>query len=157
MPPDSADPFVVRIVPFQWDEAYIDLLCLRQAVLRADLPRYTLDQLREEAHDIHVALYRSGSSQAIGGYLIRQIGGWLQMRQVAVDPAEQKQGLGRRLVRHFEAHARERGVTRLFIEARGSAVDFYLRLGYHPTGETFSNAESTLENFRLEKHLSGLP
>jgi N-acetylglutamate synthase-like GNAT family acetyltransferase len=149
-----SDQFEIREIPFRFDEKYLDLLCLRQAVLRTPIgSTYTLDQLLDERNDFHVGLYPTSGDRAIGCCLIRKIEKWYQMRQVAIAPDYQGLGLGQRLVAYFEAYALANGIKQCYIEARDSAVSFYQKRGYHLTETTFLNEESSLENFRLEKYL----
>lgn len=57
--------------------------------------------------------------------------GWLNY--VAVDPAHQRQGLGREIVSEAEARLRELGCPKINLQVRTSnrsAIEFYERLGY---------------------------
>lgn len=56
---------------------------------------------------------------------------------VAIAPQFRRRGLGQRLLERFFAHARERGVTRIFLEMRrgNSAISLYEKLGFTPIGE----------------------
>jgi len=58
------------------------------------------------------------------------------------------------LVEYFENYARRNGVSNLFIEARNTAVDRYLKRGYIQMPGELLNQDSGLTNVRLEKHLS---
>jgi len=146
--------FVIKEIPFRLNVPYVDLLCLRQAVSRVSLPRFTWDQLSKEKDDIHVVLYPKDSSTAIGCCLIRKVSDWLQLRQLAVDKDWQGRGLSKMLVEYFENYARRNGVSNLFIEARNTAVDRYLKRGYIQMPGELLNQDSGLTNVRLEKHLS---
>ena len=53
-----------------------------------------------------------------------------KLHALFVDPALQGCGLGRRLVEHVEASARERGLERLELSSSITARVFYERLGY---------------------------
>jgi GNAT superfamily N-acetyltransferase len=48
-----------------------------------------------------------------------------------VVPERQRLGLGRLLVQHIEAHARQRGDVQLALSASLTGVEFYEQLGYH--------------------------
>jgi N-acetylglutamate synthase-like GNAT family acetyltransferase len=52
------------------------------------------------------------------------------VRLVAVVETEQRKGHGRALAARTEAFARERGVTRLLVNAAADAVGFYERIGF---------------------------
>ncbi len=52
------------------------------------------------------------------------------MRFVAVAPERQSQGIGKLMTEEFEAEAVRRGLKRVYLHARGTAVPFYIKLGY---------------------------
>jgi ribosomal protein S18 acetylase RimI-like enzyme len=61
------------------------------------------------------------------------------LSMLSVDPCRQAKGLGRRLVAAAERYARIQGATRArmtVIHVRQALIDWYLRQGYKPTGET---------------------
>lgn len=61
----------------------------------------------------------------------------LVLNQVAIHPDVQGQGIGRRLVEHLEARARELGYRSIALDTAEPAthlVDWYRRLGYEPLG-----------------------
>jgi predicted GNAT family N-acyltransferase len=61
----------------------------------------------------------------------------LKMRQVAVRPEMQGKGIGRALVEMSESIAQEAGSGFIKLNARDTAVPFYLALGYESEGEPF--------------------
>lgn len=146
-----SDDIYFDFVAFESDKAYADMLSLRSEVLRYGLPSFTADQLQSEKDDLHVGMYRG--SHLIGCCLIRREGDWLQMRQVAIGHKEQGKGLGSMLITYFENYSRSIGISKLFIEARVSAVPFYLRHEYVLQPESFVNDGSGLVNYRLEKFI----
>ncbi len=60
-----------------------------------------------------------------------------RLYQMAVSPALQRSGLGRRLVTTLEDRLRTDGVRRVHLHARAHAAGFYGRLGYQIEGEPF--------------------
>ena len=66
----------------------------------------------------------------------------LQLRGMAVDPATQGSGVGRLLVEAAVERLRAAGATRLWCNARDTAVPFYERLGWTITGPGFLHAPS---------------
>jgi GNAT superfamily N-acetyltransferase len=54
------------------------------------------------------------------------------VRLVAVIRSEQRKGHGRVLAARTEEFAREKGVTKLVVNAAADAVGFYLRIGFVP-------------------------
>ncbi len=144
----------IREIPFNFNQAYVDLLCLRQAVLRTPLGlTYTMDTLLAEADQAHVGLYTVGNSHAVGCCLIKKTAdGWFQMRQVAVHPTWQGSGLGTKLIQYFETYLLAQGGKRALIEGRAEIARFYLSKGYAQVGEAYLHPDTGMEHVRLEKH-----
>jgi phosphoribosylformimino-5-aminoimidazole carboxamide ribotide isomerase len=61
-----------------------------------------------------------------------------QFRKFAVDPAYQSRGIGSSVLTYITDFAKTNGGTRLWCNARLSAVDFYLKYGFSSTGKTFT-------------------
>lgn len=78
--------------------------------------------------------------------------GDVRMRQVAVVPELQGQGIGRAMVEYSEALARTVGFTRMILHARETAVAFYEKLGYAKVGERF--VEVTIPHWAMAKRLA---
>jgi GNAT superfamily N-acetyltransferase len=57
-----------------------------------------------------------------------------QVRYMAVDPAYQGSGLGRKILQSLEIQAWSQGVKRIVLNSRASAVGFYARQGYETIG-----------------------
>ena len=77
-------------------------------------------------------------SQTVAVLLLQPVDGrTLQMRQVAVLPAWQGTGIGSQLIAFAEGLARQHGYSTMVAHARGTAVGFYLRIGYTAVGEEF--------------------
>ena len=74
----------------------------------------------------------------------------VQLRGMAVDPATQGTGVGRLLVSTAVEELRAAGVTRLWCNARDTAVPFYERLGWTITGPGFLHAPSGLPHHPME-------
>jgi GNAT superfamily N-acetyltransferase len=137
---------------------YEATVSLRYEVLRKPLGLdFTPEQLAAEVTDLHCALWAFGVPEPPSPELLAclvltpQIGGEIKMRQVAVQPDLQGKGLGRILVEFSEQVARQRGFKRMVLNARDTAVDFYLRLGYEIEGEPFT--EVTIPHRRMAKSL----
>ncbi|MEA1617761.1 GNAT family N-acetyltransferase [Erythrobacter sp. T5W1-R] len=56
---------------------------------------------------------------------------------IAVDPQHRRRGLGEQLIGHLFDAARQRGITRVFLEMRrgNPAIALYGKLGFAPIGE----------------------
>jgi predicted GNAT family N-acyltransferase len=130
---------------------YDRTLDLRMRVLRAPLGLvFDAKDLAREAGDLHLAAFDSGRLIACL-VLTPQTGSAIKMRQVAVEPDRQGSGIGRRLVEGSEEVAREHGYREMVLNARDSAVPFYLHLGYQLVGEPF--IEVTIPHRRMRKLL----
>jgi len=127
---------LVREIP-HGSAAYDEVVELRREVLRRPLGMdYTPEQLAAEADQIHLVAY--DGITAVGCLiLVGGEDGEVKMRQVAVSPQRQGQGVGRVMVDQTEAFARRMGFNRMVLHAREAAVPFYLSLGYHIEGEPF--------------------
>jgi ribosomal protein S18 acetylase RimI-like enzyme len=133
---------------------YDEAVALRDRVLRRPLGlTFQPEQLSAEWSDLHLAAFLP-SGEMVGILLLTPATVVeVKMRQVAVAPEQQGQGIGAVLVRASEAEAVKRGFTKMVLHARETAVPFYLRLGYQTVGERFE--EVTIPHFRMEKSLSG--
>lgn len=125
---------------------------LRREVLRRPLGLdFSAEQLAGEEDQIHLALLHGDEALACL-ILVAHRDGEAKMRQVAVRPDLQGQGIGRQLVEASEAFAIRRGLTRMVLHARETAVPFYERLGYAVEGEPFE--EVGIPHRRMSKRLS---
>ena len=73
----------------------------------------------------------------------------VRMRQVAVRPDRQRQGIGRALVGFAEQSARARGYREIVAHVREPVISFYASLGYELTGSVF--IEVTLPHVHMRK------
>lgn len=116
---------------------YDEVVRLRYRVLRKPLGMvYTPEQLAAEAPYMHLALLRGGEVVACL-YCYPQDGNALRVKQVAVKPELQGQGLGRTIMEAAERLAASIGASQVVLNARQAAFDFYSRIGYEPFGEPF--------------------
>ena len=128
---------------------YRDLVNFRRRILRAPLGlEFTPEQLADEKADIHIGAYLNG--ELVGCAVLTAVdphGSVVKLRQMAVDPAHQGRGIGRRIVVFAEILSAEKGYREIVLHARESAAPFYERAGYVATGEDFHRGDHTsLEN-----------
>jgi GNAT superfamily N-acetyltransferase len=125
---------------------------LRSSVLRTPLGlRYLPGELEDEKNSHHIVCYCG--DRLVGCLMLSpREGGDVQMRQVAVLPESQRQGIGRALVEYCEAWARDAGYRRMILHARDTAVAFYENLGYARVGDRF--VEVTIDHWAMEKCLT---
>lgn len=138
-------------VPFGCD-LYKEALELRVKVLRAPLGlMYTPEQLEEEATDVHIVAVDEG--KVVGTVLLRHINDEvIKMRQFAVTPERQRQGIGSEIVAYCEDYALEHGYNTIELHARETAVSFYESLEYEKIGDRFT--EVTIPHYKMVKNLS---
>ena len=144
------EPQMIREVAHDSPE-YWATVELRDSVLRRPLGlQFSIEELKAEKDSRHVACYRG--DRLVGCLVLRpSAGGDVRMRQVAVVPELQGQGIGRAMVEYSEALAQTIGFTRMILHARETAVDFYEKLGYAKVGERF--VEVTIPHWAMEKRV----
>ncbi len=130
---------------------YRGMVELRRRVLRTPLGlEFTEEQLAQEWTDMHIAAYLDGD--LVGGLILTDVDGAVaQLRQMVVHPDYQGRGLGGGIVAFAESLATERGYREIVLHARESAIGFYQRGGYVPTGEVFT--EVTIPHRTMVKRL----
>lgn len=144
------EPVTFRTVEMDSAE-YRAAICLREAVLRAPLGlTLSAEELAVEPQCQHFGAF-DGEALVATLLLITLDAETVKMRQVAVDPSRQGNGIGAGLVRFAEAAARALGFRQLVANARGTAVPFYQRLGYTVEGDPF--LEQTIPHQRVSKAL----
>src|SRR5437879_5956231 len=118
-------------------QEYEAALRLREAVLRAPLGlSFTEEEFAEESHCFHLGGF--DDERLVAVLLLKRLNEHaVKMRQVAVEPGLQGRGVGSGLVAFAEDFARARDYTTVIAHARGTAVDFYRRIGYSTSGEPF--------------------
>jgi predicted GNAT family N-acyltransferase len=115
-----------------------DTLELRRAVLRRPLGLdFTAEQLDREGLQSHLGAF--DGARLLGCLLLQDLGeGTGQIRQVAVSEDARGSGVGRLLMLEAEAEARRRGLMRVKLHARDTAVPFYEKLGYRADGAWYA-------------------
>jgi GNAT superfamily N-acetyltransferase len=74
-----------------------------------------------------------------------------QGRQMVVEPAHQRKGVGVLLVAALENFVREMGAKRIILDARDESVGFYKKQGYLIEGEKFFF--KTVDHWKMIKEL----
>ncbi len=139
-----------KCVPYGSD-AYAETVALRDKILRKPLNMvFTPEQLAAEHDQVHVACYQN--NVLVGCILLKPIDQRkVKMRQVAVDEALQKQGIGTKMVAFVEAWSQEQGFSLIYCHARAVAEPFYTRMNYRIVGDSFT--EVGLKHWLMEKEL----
>lgn len=139
-------------IPFG-SSRYDELVELRYKVLLEPLGLKFLDMHRDkEAGYLHMGCVESLDDNLVGGLILAPVNNEeIRMMQVAVDSKYQGEGIGRDLVKHAEARAKEAGFSRIVMHAMLSVVNFYEKLGYVQDGEIFEERGVTFA--RMTKNL----
>jgi ribosomal protein S18 acetylase RimI-like enzyme len=142
--------FQTRLIEYRSVE-YHQLVQLRQAVLRTPLGlAYTPEDLEKESGEFHFAVF--AHQKIVGGFILAPVDPQtLKLRQFAVAAELQGQGIGKKMLVDLEGFARQRGIQKIMMHARETAVPFYERNGYQKRGERFT--EVTLPHWYMEKTL----
>ena len=123
--------------------------------MRYEILRKPLDQPRgSERNDgdltgKHFALFDNGILRAIARLDEAEMG-ISQVRFVAVDSSERGKGYGRLIMEATEKSSRDAGNTKMILQARDYAVDFYLKLDYTLIKKSHK-LFGVLQHFLMEK------
>ncbi len=122
---------------------------LRLAVLRAPWGQPLEADNTPPAEDL--ALVEDGRLLATGRLFVAADGA-AQLRAMAVPEAARGRGLGRRMLGALEARARGRGCTRLWANARSTALPFYRAAGWRDAGPA-PTLFGQIPHRRIEKNI----
>ncbi|HEY1251899.1 MAG TPA: GNAT family N-acetyltransferase [Thermoanaerobaculia bacterium] len=126
---------------------------LREEVLRGPLGlSLTAEDMAGEERQLHFGLFDSTEILLACVVAAPLSSTDARIRQMAVSPSRQGEGLGRRLMEEVEAELRARGFTRLALSARVSAVGFYEKLGYTAEGDEY--VQHTIPHVWMTKSIS---
>jgi GNAT superfamily N-acetyltransferase len=123
-----------------------EILDLRLQVLRPTVPRVPNPRDLEPT-TIHIGAF--DGADAIGCATVQpepyehDLAAW-RMRGMAVEPAYQGRGIGRRVLEAATAAAEQGGASMLWANGRVSAMEFYLALGWEPVGPVFDHGPDSL-------------
>ncbi|MGZ3753907.1 MAG: GNAT family N-acetyltransferase [Mucilaginibacter sp.] len=93
-------------------------------------------EMEEDNRGFHFGAFEDNT--LVGVVSLFQEGKDFQFRKFAVDANMQHKGVGSALLKHMEAFAVAEGAERIWCNARVSAIGFYTKFGYSPTGTLFS-------------------
>ena len=130
---------------------YRQMVDLRFQLLRKPLGLdYTAEDLEKEKDDILIGIFDEYLLE--GCCILTKIAPQtVKLRQMAVNSGLQGKGIGRVLMTFAENVARDRGMRRMVMHARKSAVGFYEKLGYGVCSDEF--LEVTIPHYEMEKAL----
>lgn len=124
---------------YDWgSDEYGQALILRNRLLRRPLGLCLYDEtLSVEKNFLHFGAFQEGRLLATLS-IIPEADGFYRMKQVAVDTAFQRQGIGLGLIQFCEAVLQKKGAAGIKLHARKTAESFYVKAGYLPKGTTFT-------------------
>ena len=148
---DARGSLVFREIAFA-SEDYARERRLRDEVLRKPLGLSLEDEDSAiEKAQLHFGLFEPAGDIVACVLAVALSATEARIRQMAVSPAHQGNGLGRRLLGEVEGDLRARGFRHLRLSARSSAVGFYERLGYRAVGDEYLSV--TVPHVQMEKAL----
>lgn len=141
---------------YRWIEygspEFDQVIDLRNRVLRKPLGlEFKEVDIESEWDSFHLAAFTYDG--AVGGCLVMKpiSPSLVKMRQVAVDPNMQGQGIGFAMVRASEQWALKKGFSKIELHARIAAVPFYIKMNYLKEGAKFE--EVGIPHFKMSKSL----
>lgn len=103
----------------------------------------------EEKEDIHLVIKRE--ERIIGTLLLHPCSKeCIQIKQVAITPDCQNEGLGKKLLIYAEQVARTFGYETIFLTGRQQAWGFYEKLGYEELFEPYREKKLMLKVFKKQ-------
>ena len=124
---------------------------LRRKILRKPLGLdFTKEDLIDDDKQIHIGCF-SGDLLIGILLLVNKKDSELKMRQVAVDDKVQGLGIGKTMVNFSEQWAVKNGFRIIILNARETAVPFYLKAGYAVKSDKFN--EVGIPHFLMRKEL----
>ncbi|MGY3215218.1 GNAT family N-acetyltransferase [Mucilaginibacter sp. HD30] len=108
---------------------------LRRDVLYPDEP-FSQMEMEEDNHGYHFGAFADNKLVAVVSLFPK--GDDFQFRKFAVVPEAQGQGVGKTLLQYINSFATNEGGSRLWCNARVSAIGFYSKSGFRQTGNTFN-------------------
>ena len=133
-----------------------ELYDLRRRVLRANDPAANvLNAADDEPATRHFAGYVDGELMVSASFFAEGARGVYQLRYMATDPRVQGRGYGAGVLAAAERQLADEGATRLWANARDSALGFYRRLGWRVIeGSEHVSAETQIPHTVIEKDLA---
>ncbi|WP_143304488.1 GNAT family N-acetyltransferase [Chitinophaga vietnamensis] len=134
---------------------YHDMVALRDTVLRKPLGlTFSKEYLQQEINDILIGGFITTPEETFlaGCCILSPVDeDTLQLRQMAVSPRLQGQGIGSEIITFAEQQAINNGFNILMMHARKEATGFYLKLGYQICGDEFT--EVGIPHYEMRKNL----
>jgi len=142
---------IIREVEYGSDE-YREILEMRDRLLRRPLGlTWSKEDLDGESEQLHFGLFDEDNTLIACVVMKLLDPQTAKLRQMAVDEPYREIGAGRRVVQGVEEILRQRGVRRIQMDARATALGFYRKLGYQIEGDLFTQV--TIPHYRMTREL----
>ena len=130
---------------------YLQTLALRERVLRIPIDLVlSAEDIADEDQQRHFVML--DGDDLVACVVIKPLHtATVKLRQMAVSPQYQRQNVGRDMIMAVEGVLIRSGTTHIEMSARKSASGFYEKLGYHASGEPYT--EQGIPHVRMEKSL----
>ena len=134
---------------------YEQTVSLRDRVMKKPLGLSLYDfDLSYERDATVLAVFDADTDTIMGtGILVFEDDVTAKIRYLCVDPALQKGDIGRAIIEDIEKRSLQRGIKKICLDARVTAMNFYKKLGYLTYGEIYSLEEAPVEHIWMEKAL----
>lgn len=109
---------------------------------------YDADWDDADPRSLHLAVVDGSRVSGYGRVIVE--GAQAQIRHLCVQPDLRGRGIGSELVAALVACAAERGAGEVWLNARTTAIDFYLRQGFVVTGAEFLSVETGIPHVRMQ-------
>lgn len=143
----------MRFAEISYDSPEYRMECeLRQSVLRAPLGLdLYVEDLTPERHQQHFGLFLADGNLAACVIATAIFKAEVKIRQMAVRPDLQGQGLGKFLLTQLQQTLTANGVRHLSLHARSNVAGFYQTLGFTQTGDEFT--EVGIPHVKMQKFI----
>jgi GNAT superfamily N-acetyltransferase len=125
---------------------------LRRDVLYPGQKMFEME-MDEDSSGIHFGAFKDNKLAGVVSLFQNETD--FQFRKLAVAPAVQNSGVGSSLLEYITLYAAENGGTRIWCNARVTAINFYLKAAFMQTGKLFSKNGYDYEI--MEKEIQLLP
>jgi predicted GNAT family N-acyltransferase len=131
---------------------YDESISLRDDILRKPLGlAFSVDELAREYGDFHFGAFNQHMELVACLVLVPLENGSIKMRQVAVLESLQGSGQGTALVQASELFCKKLRFSKIVLNARETAVNFYLKMDYTKIGDVFT--EVGIPHYKMYKDI----
>lgn len=134
-------------------EAYDEMVKLRHDILRAPLGlSFSVEELEKDKEDILLGLSVPRPRRIAACCILTRIDDKsVKLRQMAVEYALQRSGMGKNMLSFAELIAKKEGFQHITLHAREVAIEFYKKYRYIIEGSRFT--EVGIPHFKMTKQL----